>query len=137
MFQQTLQHRLPSRTAVSIFATILSAILYLHSAQMNVRVFLSPSFSAPSLKYTNALYRRWKVFLFFVKQTLLSACLLAIAFSVRLISLSVALSPISLSTSRFLLCECTYKSLQPHVLRRACYRIYSWHFIEVNPCPPL
>jgi hypothetical protein len=136
MFQQTLQHRLPSRTAISIFPTILSAILYLHSAQMKVRVFLSPSFSAPSLKYTNALYRRRKVFLFFVKQTLLSAGLPAIAFSVRLISLSVV--PFShLSTSRFLLCECTYKSLQPHVLRRACYTIYSRNFIEVNPCPPL
>jgi hypothetical protein len=89
MFQQTLQHRLHSRNAVSLFPTILSAILYLHSAQMNVRVFLSPSFSAPSLKYTNALYRRRKVFLFFVKQMLLSVFLPDIAFSVRLISLSV------------------------------------------------
>lgn len=62
---------------------------YLHSAQMNVRVFPSPFLSAPSLKYTNTLYRRRKAFLFFVKQTLLSACLPAIAFSVRLISLSV------------------------------------------------
>ena len=61
----------------------------IYSVQMNVRVCLSSSLSAPSLKYTNALYRRRKAFLFFVKQTLLSVCLPAIAFPVRLISLSV------------------------------------------------